>query len=303
MTGDIGPIFAHSYYWLSTLNQLGDARNAPKGNYDPYTLGDVASQLMRKIRGGHGKVKMSDEEIKTIQYWLHAGAPYAGSYAALGTGMIGQDLLNHAMGREDLRLPTAMKYQEVIDRRCGECHESVKAKPLPDTDLWPMKPIVAKHAKHKRPLPNSGSDMIQTINRIRADHPQLQYASHITFNLSRPELSKILLAPLAKDAGGLEMCRKLDAKGKATDEVVEVFKDKNDPDFQTMLKFIEEMSEMRHTTHSSWYMDSFKADPAYVREMIRYGVLPATFNIETDELDVYETDEKYFQRHWYKPQK
>ncbi len=41
-----------------------------------------------------------------------------------------------------------------------------------------------------------------------------------------------------------------------------------------------------------------KPSPHYVREMKRYGILPADFNLETDAIDVYATDEAYWRSFW-----
>ena len=39
----------------------------------------------------------------------------------------------------------------------------------------------------------------------------------------------------------------------------------------------------------------------YVREMKRYGILPPGFEATRDKLDVYETDQAYWQSFWYRP--
>ncbi len=293
LTGDLGPMYSHSYYWLSVKNQFGDNRNRAQSNYAPYQLGDAASGLMKKIDGGHGGVKMSDEEIKMIRYWLHAGAPYLGSYAGLGTGMIGQDLRSHEIDRADLKLPSVPAYQDALQRRCGECHQSSIAKAKPNYDFWPLKLLRGKHEKSKRPLPNSASDVMMNAEAVRYNAPCIPFTRHATFNLTRPAYSKLLMAPLAKDAGGWATA------DQKTHPVV--FKDTNDADYQSMLKMITETSELLHTKYPNWTMANFEPHPGYIREMIRYGVLPATFDYKTGGMDVREIDAKYFDSQHHKP--
>ena len=44
-----------------------------------------------------------------------------------------------------------------------------------------------------------------------------------------------------------------------------------------------------------------KPSSHYIREMKRYGILPKDFNPETDPIDVYKTDEAYWQSFWVRP--
>jgi hypothetical protein len=39
--------------------------------------------------------------------------------------------------------------------------------------------------------------------------------------------------------------------------------------------------------------------PLYVREMKRYGILPADLDVGVNPIDVYATDEAYYQSFWY----
>jgi hypothetical protein len=40
-------------------------------------------------------------------------------------------------------------------------------------------------------------------------------------------------------------------------------------------------------------------EPEYIREMKRYGVLPATYQ-SGDPIDVYDTDRRYWQSLWHR---
>ena len=44
-----------------------------------------------------------------------------------------------------------------------------------------------------------------------------------------------------------------------------------------------------------------RPSPFYIREMKRYGILPPGFDLSKDPIDVYATDEIYWQSFWYRP--
>ena len=66
-------------------------------------------------------------------------------------------------------------------------------------------------------------------------------------------------------------------------------------------------SSLHATAASRWWataaldMPGFKPNEHYVREMKRYGVLPASFDLAQDSIDVYATDAEYFQSFWHLP--
>ena len=41
------------------------------------------------LEGGHYGVKADERELRIARLWIDCGAPYPGTYAALGSGMIG----------------------------------------------------------------------------------------------------------------------------------------------------------------------------------------------------------------------
>jgi hypothetical protein len=47
-------------------------------------------------------------------------------------------------------------------------------------------------------------------------------------------------------------------------------------------------------------MPGFNPGPDYVREMVRFGLLPRTPGLDTT-IDVYSTDRAYWESHWYRP--
>jgi hypothetical protein len=45
----------------------------------------------------------------------------------------------------------------------------------------------------------------------------------------------------------------------------------------------------------------FQPNPQYVREMKKYGILPAGFDLAKDPLDVFAADQRYWQSFWHRP--
>ena len=108
-------------------------------------------------------------------------------------------------------------------------------------------------------------------------------------NFTRPQLSPLLLGPLAKSAGGFGICG-------------EVFKDTNDPDYRLLLSSIVK-GKADLDAEPRFGTPGFKPNPQYVREMKKYGILPPAFDLAKDTLDVYETDQEYWRSFWYQPKR
>ena len=80
LTGDRGPVYSHSYFNLMANFQVNDGLNHPYALNKPGMVGDKASPLIKKVTGGHGEVKLSNEEILKIKYWINTGALYPGLF-------------------------------------------------------------------------------------------------------------------------------------------------------------------------------------------------------------------------------
>jgi hypothetical protein len=102
---------------------------------------------------------------------------------------------------------------------------------------------------------------------------------------TRPTCSSLLLAPLAKSAGGVGRCAR------------EVFKDTSDPDYQKILASIESGKKL-HDARPPWGAPGWRPNPQYVREMKRFGILPSDFDPEKDTLDPFATDQAYWRSLW-----
>ncbi|HQL75839.1 MAG TPA: polysaccharide lyase family protein [Phycisphaerae bacterium] len=283
LTGDRGPMFSHSYYTLTIRRQLADGRNYARNNYPPRALGSGGSALMDKIDNHHNKVALSPAERQTVLLWLEIGAPYPGTYAALGTGSIGGYEHNSQHLHNDAKWPTTLVAQPVYARRCNSCHAG------------------------KTAIPHTLSDEIGlSFWRPDMNDPRLPHARHIVFNLTRPDKSLILLAPLARSAGGYGLCKPADAKdadaAKADDKKPDstVFASRDDADYKLLLTMVQ-AGKARLDEIKRFDMPGFRPRPEYVREMVRYGLLPETFDLAKDPIDVYAMDRKYWQSLWYRP--
>jgi hypothetical protein len=267
LTGDHGPMFSHSYVTLTIKHQVADGRNRAQSNYAPYKLGSAASPLMHKIEKGHKGVKLTEHEKLMVQLWIDSGAAYPGTYAALGNGMVGgyaENRLNH----KDFDWPSTKKASEVMKQRCDSCHTG------------------------NRKIPHALADEIGlSFWNPDWNDPRLRFSRHLMFNLSRPEKSVILLAPLAKEAGGYGKC-----KVKNTDKPV--FTSTDDAGYKAILAMCSDGKDYLAKI-KRFDMPGFTPPVPYYREMKRYGILPKELATNT-EIDIYATDQAYWQSLWYK---
>jgi hypothetical protein len=248
LSGDRGPLFSHSYVSLTVHGQVADGRNRAESNYAPRALGAVASPLMHKVRDGHQGVSLSPEEISLLRYWIETGAPYPGTYGALGAGAIGgyhAYLDNEQSLEPDYDWPTTQAATAVIQSRCMECHQG------------------------EMQIPTALSDE-NGLSFWRPDwnDPRLKRSRHLVFNLSRAEHSLMLLAPLASEAGGYGLCRNGAESGRGE----AVFADTADPGYQAILTMIT-AGKARLEQIKRFDMPGYRPPAPYVREMVRYGVL------------------------------
>ena len=199
LSGDRGPVYSHSYMSLTVYGQITDGRNLAKSNLPPWSIGAVASPLMNKVSGGHHGVSLTKQEIDFIRYWIETGAPYPGTYAAMGSGAIGGQFELSQL-EPDGDWPESMAAQAVMEARCISCHQESRALPTHLSDDFYLPPDV----------------------RMK-DNFQYLRSRHFVFNLSRPDLSLVLLSPLSASEGGYESCG------------TPVFASKEDPGYQAIL--------------------------------------------------------------------
>jgi hypothetical protein len=184
--------------------------------------------------------------------------------------------------------PSTAAAVQAVQRRCGQCHSATQ---LP------------QHVTARIPLDEWGDMLAWT-------RPLSRYSRHRIYNLTRPDESLILMTPLAKQAGGYAEAVPV---GSAPQPVKEdrtrppgpvkhpiVFGDANDPDYQLILTHVRaaaaKLDEIKR-----FDMPGFVPNEHYVREMKRYGVLPASLDTNAKPIDVYATDEDYWRMFWHQP--
>ena len=276
LAGDRGPMFSHSYYTLSVRRQLGDNRNQPRSNYPPYGLGSGAAPLMRKLTPAHHDVQATDRERRTVALWLDSGAAYPGTYASLGTGMIGGYQENQQVLHNDAEWPATKVAVEAFGRRCATCHGE-----------GPMR--VARSLSDENGL---------SFWRPDLDDPRLLRSRHAVFNLTHPDQSLVLLAPLAREAGGLGLCHPPGPASNASRPAL--FADRNDPDYGKILAMCE-AGRRRLEEIGRFDMPGFRPRREWIREMQRYGVLPSPWP-ENAPIDCYAVEQAYWRSLWHRPE-
>ena len=277
LSGDRGPLYSHSYYAITARSQVSDGRNRPVSNYPPRAMGSSASPLMKKLEPAHHDVKLSPPEKKTVRLWIDSGAAYPGTYAALGTGMIGGYQENQ-QDRRAMEWPGTKPAMEAIQRRCGACHAGHMSLPLSICD-------------DRRP----------PWEEMPLNDPRRRISRHLEFNLTRPEKSLILLAPLASSAGGYGACKPKGSDGKPAAGAPDVFANAADPDYVKILAAI--VDAKNHLDEIKRFdMPGFRPRNAWVREMKKYGILPGNLDAAVP-IDYYALERKYWESLWYKPSK
>jgi hypothetical protein len=257
LTGDHGPVFSHSFATLHMLDQVVISRDGV-GNKPPRGFGSGASPLMQLIDGSHYGAVLSDHERLMVRLWIDASATYAGTCAASGTGKF----------PSNPRLPSQPEANRVLQQRCGACHTGGRRLP-------------------KHPGDTVG---VQGYTIVKDQLPR-RMSNHLVFNLTRPEKSLILLAPLSKAGGGYGICRESDQA---------VFEDATDSDYQALLRLARE-SKAVHESDPRFDMPGFRPSGHYVRNMQDYGILPKSLDVKRARVDPYATDRAYWRSFWWSP--
>lgn len=173
--------------------------------------GAIVSRIRRHIETDvccKKPLPLADRQV--IYAWIDASVPYYSTHeVAQKRGIGGRD---RWLGRGWFE----QSFDPVFKRRCVECHKSTVT---PQTYNY------------------NGHEKTQVTSKLWNDLALSQFGfgryrsaffgpDH-RINLTHPEWSQMLTAPLAKEQGGLALCRDKDGGP--------VFKDKDDPDYKLML--------------------------------------------------------------------
>lgn len=271
ISGHWSPIYTIGYAQMSWRNLFGDNRNRAESNFPPYQIGTGSSRLVQLIEQKHAGINMPEKDQKIIRHWIDAGANFAGTYAAEASGAVGYYMSNLPV-RNEAQWPETKAMQETVIRRCDICHT-----PLDPKKEFGTYSIYMDNYNPRNPKEAKDMFLPHDLSQCNGRFSRLEI-----FDLSYPELSKAVRAPLAQEAGGLGICQKKSGKP--------VFTDKNDPDYKTILAAIQRgrkyiLEEDNRFSMLTPDINNGKDCPqkfvprwSYLREMIRYGVLP----VDTD---------------------
>lgn len=146
-----------------------------------------------------------------------------------------------------------------IVERCGECHASQ------ETREGKVKPWEGWH------FPRHHMSWSGTI-----------------CNISNPDRSFLVRAPLAKEAGGLGICSKI------------VFESKDDPLYQDIVRRLGE-TKRQMEAGKRFDMPGFRPNDDYIREMKKYGFVPKELG-PNETYDYYKIEKEYFDSWFYDPE-
>jgi hypothetical protein len=233
-----------------------------------------------------------------VKLWIDAAATFPGTYAALGSGMIGPYAAlqyNTKQEPDYATWPSVQAAADVLDRRCAACHSGDRKLPRHPADNLDLR---LHHLSYGQGAPRFWTppwlEPYDESLRIGSNEwmkkyadPRLQFSRHILYNLSQPDRSLLLLAPLAKDAGGYGICGP-------------VLSSRDEPDFKALQASVEDAKAYLEKI-GRFNRPGFQPPPEYVREMQRFGILPADYH-PGDPIDVYDTDRRYWQSMWPRPE-
>ena len=254
LSGDHGPVFSHSFAALHMHDLVVMPRDG-MGNKPPRSIGSAASPLLSYLDGSHHAATLSDSERRILRTWIDAAATYAGTYAASGTGKL----------PKNPNWPEYLRAAVAIESRCAKCHADDRRLPI-------------------QPMDEVGIDGYTIAEELT---PR-RFSNHVVYNLSHPDKSLMLLAPLARAAGGCGTC---------SSENQPIFTSVNDPDYKALLGMIQRGSEELRKD-KRFDMPGFHPTTHYVRIMTDLGILPKS-HPQDAPIDVYATDQAYWRSFWH----
>jgi hypothetical protein len=282
--------------------QVVDCRGPNQwGNLPPRRIGSGASALMNKLDGSHNGVKVSAREWTTVALWLDTMIPLSRYYGEQEYGWM------YKTGKIAIR-PSA-EAMAVIERRCFTCHE--RRAPHKDRMGGSIMPGYRDGEEGKNylfypePGPSPENDQIhakkdrstmtpeyeaQWQEAFSRNESQLRRGSAIIVNWDRPEKSLVLLAPLAKSAGGYASASEADVKAGKVKACPALFQNADDLDYRAILAGLPRVPAHKPDSRGRMH-PSFK----------EFGVVPPG---SPDKLGTFDKESlwgAYWESLWWKP--
>ena len=169
LNDDLDPWFNQAYVTLRTRNVLasGFGGVGSNGNLPAYSVGAGLSPLYQMLQANHGGVELSEHELALFYNWIETWSQYSGTFAFLNND-------------GNLRVPR--EAAPILEKNCVSCHQQ--------DDHWGRK---SAPFTRNNWAPPADADYRESMG--------------IRVNVSYPERSLLLRAPLAVEAGGLGLCR------------------------------------------------------------------------------------------------
>ncbi len=233
MTDDLTRFFNQSYDQLVDRD-IVDHLSVFSLDHDegtPNTVGAVVSRIDEFMDESHCGTQISWDERFRVYCWIDANVPYYGTndYTTYPEFAKNLDGTRGIGARDGWESSWQSKHsspgwaqddlQDVFDRRCADCHERDA---LNQSWFIPARMKVYSDAWGDKALTSHGIGVKWKL--VQKLGPEYR------INLTNPDHSLLLQAPLAEEAGGVELCREADGSP--------VFRSKADPDYVKSLAAI-----------------------------------------------------------------
>ncbi|NQU24092.1 MAG: PD40 domain-containing protein [Candidatus Nealsonbacteria bacterium] len=205
LSGDRGPIYSHSYAYLTFHGQFSDGGNGD-GNRPPRSIGSSASQLLKKLDGQHRDIEVdiqaTEHEKKMVRLWIETAATYPGTYAALGSGML--DALETGLLNDDQRNAV---FNRVAENRCNTCHDKLNLDPAITCNL--TRPEMSLPLLKALAPAGGGLGMVK---RVQKDGETVEETVYVFESTDDPDY-QAMLAVICKAQEKLNRIKRFDMPG------------------------------------------------------------------------------------------
>jgi len=266
LAGDLGLSHPHSMAALVGLGHISLVFcHMVTEAYPPKKVSSFKSPLLNKLDGSHHDAKLSESERQLLIRWIEIGGTYQTVAASDGTGSFCLER-SGIPGRDSPDHNAKKKLLTTVKRRCSRCHTGG---PGITVLLGEHKRVAVKQSKARRIMDNA-------------------IAGNFLFNLTHPEKSLLLRAPLAKEAGGLGYCQ------DETGEAANVFASTDDPDCIALLTSVRDVRKEMNALD----LPGFKPNKSYLDQMKRFGLLDENASTDLDWEALRALDERYYQQQY-----